>query len=833
MKPTTVLHWWSGLLVRSLLAVVGIAMLTGGLTTIWITRTVSALEHEKTLQGLTELIDAVENTASVACFAGDEQLARDVAQGLLRSSNTLRVVIRAGEGGEGGDAHELARYERASSGHVLPTHFPANLLIRIGRDDASARQVVRSLRSPFDASEVVGQIAVDADWQAIVRRVQESVLSLFVLLTVQMALVIAAVALTVSLLIVKPIKRLSDRLHHTEPTSDSQLEVPEGHETTEIGRLVGDINTLTGCLVATLEQERALQRQQAIAQRKYQDLFDHAASGIFVADREGNLRSFNRAFARLTWLTHGGETEYRRLTEVGWINPPALIDLLTASLDGVADDAAAESATRQTAKDDFKLVGRRGDERWLHVAMLPVGDGSVQGTVTDVTQRKLDELSARRLAVVDSLTGFANRAGLQDLLTETLLRTPVFALVMLDLDGFKQINDSMGFPVGDQLLLQAGERMRACLQAGDSAARIGGDEFVLLLAGEHAPARLGPRIARLLSDLEQPYILPVKGSAEPVSISASIGVATCPTDGGDLHQLLRSAELALNSVRDAGGRSYRHFDPALLAAAEHRRRLEDDLRQALGTHELRLAFQPIVDLASGRLVGAEALLRWAHPVRGMVSPEVFIPLAEEIGLIGEIGQRVLVDACRQVAAWREGGHDWYVSVNVSVKQIPDAMPPAAITRQLAHCGLPASALAIEITEGVLMSNVGTAQSWIASLRAAGVRVYLDDFGTGYSSLSYLKRFSLDTVKIDKSFIRDMNEDNSDRALVNAIITMARSLGLRVVAEGVETAAQLAILRQLGCCYGQGYLFSRPVGSAEFLPVAAQIERTLATPSSAP
>jgi EAL domain-containing protein (putative c-di-GMP-specific phosphodiesterase class I) len=376
--------------------------------------------------------------------------------------------------------------------------------------------------------------------------------------------------------------------------------------------------------------------------------------------------------------------------------------------------------------------------------------------------------------------------------------------------------------VGDQLLVMVAERIRKLLDPGDHAARVGGDEFALVLAGERGSAAIDVRVGQMLQLVGQPYDIDISGRREEIDISASAGIAFFPADGTDLHELLRSTELALNSVQASGGRNYCYFDLAQQAAVEHRRRLEDDLRHALEAGELHLVFQPVVDLATGQPVGAEALLRWSHPVRGLVSPEVFIPLAEDIGLIGEIGLMVLDEACRQVAAWRKAGLDLYVSVNVSVRQIPDDLPPLIVANMLKLHGLPPAAVAIEITEGVLMNNVGVAQSWIEYLRADGMRVYLDDFGTGYSSLSYLKRFALDTVKIDKSFIRDMSEDNSDRALVDAIVTMARSLGLHVVAEGIETQEQLAILRQKGCGYGQGYFFSRPVKGDEFITTIAKI-----------
>jgi diguanylate cyclase (GGDEF)-like protein/PAS domain S-box-containing protein len=793
-------HWWQGILARSLFAVVGIAVLLGGAASLIISRTIGEQEREHAVQGLSELIDTVENTASIASFAKDEQLAVEVVQGLLRNTDVLRVVIRAGDS-------ELARAERVPKADAQQS--------KVGPDGAASWQVARRLTSPFKRSEVVGDIVLDADWLAIDARINKTILDTVLFLSWQMALVVAALVSSMFFLVVRPIKATSDRLHRLDAASGTQLDVPEGHDNSEIGRLVGDINDLTGRLVATLDQERALRQQQAIAQRKYQDLFEHAASGIFVADRDGRLESFNRAFIDLIWLPRRDVTTGRTLTETGWREPEHLLALLRNSLDDRIGDTALE--------DDFLLDGWRDDERWVHVAVMPLGDGSVQGTVTDVTQRKYEELSARRLAITDPLTGFANRTGLQNVLATIAAQSPAFSLLLLDLDGFKQINDAMGFPVGDQLLLMVAARMRAFLHEGDGVARIGGDEFVLILAYDHERAAVDARVDRLLLLLGQPYVLNVQEQKlEGIMISASVGVALYPADGDDLHQLLRSAELALNSVRAAGGHDYRYFDPALLAAVEHRRRIEDDLRRALDAGEFHLAFQPIVDLASGQLVGAEALLRWTHPERGAVSPEIFIPLAEDIGLIGEIGLMVLDEACRQVAAWRRAGLDIYVSVNVSVRQIPDALPPLAVSSMLKQHGLPVEAIVIEITEGVLMSDVTTAQTWIDSLRVAGFRIYLDDFGTGYSSLSYLKRFPMDTVKIDKSFIHDMAADNSDRTLVEAIITMAGSLGLKVVAEGVETASQLDILRQIGCGYGQGYLFSRPVKGEDFPHVAARI-----------
>ncbi|MHB1360507.1 MAG: putative bifunctional diguanylate cyclase/phosphodiesterase [Rhodocyclaceae bacterium] len=791
-------HWWHGILARSLMAVVGIALLMGGASSLLVNQLVAARAHAHSVVKLGELLDTVESMASVAAFVSDEQLAKEVAQGLLRNSELLRVTIH-------GNDRELARAERAppkvGAGETAP---PRNSI---------SSSVKRSLYSPFTPQEVVGEIRLDADQASIDTLVAKDVRFTGWLLAIQLALVIAAMAAMMLFLVVRPIKATSDRLHRLDAAAGERLAIPASHARTELGRLVGDINNLAARLVATIGIEGDLLRQQVIDQRKYQVLFDKAAAGIFVADRDGRLESFNRTFATLTWLPRRAETAGRRLGEIGWREPGHVQALLHDCL------AAANAATLE---GDFQLVGRRRDERWLQVAVTPLGDGNVQGIVTDVTQRRGDEISARQLAVTDALTGFANRAGLQQALSNLGAWTPPFALVMVDLDGFRRVNDAIGFPAGDQLLVMVAERIRKLLDPGDQVARVGGDEFVLVLADARHRAVIDARVERLLQLIGQPYDVKLSGRDEEIDISASAGIAIFPGDGADLQELLRSVGLALGSVQARGGRSFCHFDLSQQVEVEHRRRIEDDLRHALDADELHLVFQPVVDLATGRPVGAEALLRWTHPVRGSVPPDVFIPLAEDLGLIGAIGRMVMTEACRAVAAWRGAGLDLYVSVNVSVRQIPHELPPTVVTKLLAQHRLPPAAIVIEITEGVLMHNVNVAQNWIDSLRADGLRVYLDDFGTGYSSLSYLKRFALDTVKIDKSFIRDMRGDNSDRALVDAIVTMAKSLGLHVVAEGIENPAQLELLRQMGCGYGQGYLFSRPVPGSEFVAVIAQI-----------
>lgn len=516
----------------------------------------------------------------------------------------------------------------------------------------------------------------------------------------------------------------------------------------------------------------------------------------------------------MTWLPWGeAENEGRSLFEAGWNDPAALLGLIQRAL----------YAAEKSAEGDLRLEGQRGDARWLQVGMIALGDGSVQGTVNDVTQRKEEEMMARRLAVTDSLTSFANREGLADKLQALSPGDPPFALARIDLDGFKQVVNAMGFVAGDRVLLDVARRLRHWMRARDFAARLGSGEFALVLDQEQDTLRILERLEELMRLLSQPYVN--YGGEHDVVLGVRVGVARFPDDGQEFKQLLRRAEIALNtagSAQSSGPLGCQLFDPSQEAAAEYRRRLEDDLRVAIGHRELELYCQPIIDLESGQVVGGEALLRWRHEQLGPVSPEIFIPLAEQIGLIDELGYWVLEESCRNVALWRTQNLNLYASVNVSARQIPEGLPTQVVLDVLAKYGLPASAIALEITEGVLMNDLTVAQIWVSDLRRQGLRVFMDDFGTGYSSLSYLKRFPLDVVKIDKSFIRDLQQSNNEFALVEAIVAMARSLELNVVAEGVEDEFQLHELRRLGCGYGQGFFFSRPVAMADFIATVTRI-----------
>ena len=413
------------------------------------------------------------------------------------------------------------------------------------------------------------------------------------------------------------------------------------------------------------------------------------------------------------------------------------------------------------------------------------------------------------LAHVDPITGLPNRHAFNERLSFSLLRVDQFGgsvgLLLLDLDNFKIVNDTLGHHSGDVLLKLVAQRLLECMRGGDVICRIGGDEFAIIL--ESTSSAGGAGIAeKVLAILAAPFDVDV----HEIYVTASAGISTYPEDAADLETLTRNADTAMYQAKGKGKNAFEIFHPEFDQRAQKRLSLETNLRKALERGELMLYYQPQVSLRDGTLVGLEALLRWNHPELGMVSPVEFIPVAEDSGLIVPIGRWVLHTACRQVAAWRDAGLGTvHVSVNLSVRQTKDSHLVHDIISALRENGIAPNQLELEITETVLMENVHANVDLLNRLQTAGIRLSIDDFGTGYSSMAYLKRFPIDQVKIDRTFVRDIPGDRDDEAIITAIIAMAHSLGLSAVAEGVETEQQLEFLRNAGCDIMQGFYFAQP------------------------
>jgi diguanylate cyclase (GGDEF)-like protein len=447
---------------------------------------------------------------------------------------------------------------------------------------------------------------------------------------------------------------------------------------------------------------------------------------------------------------------------------------------------------------------------------------ALQALQEQTRERARAEAQIRHMARHDALTGLPNRVLFHQEMERALTRVShdePFSVLCLDLDRFKSVNDTLGHPVGDALLVEVAKRLMTCIRAGDIIARLGGDEFALLQHGARNPTdamRLADRIIVALS-------APCHVAGHTILTGTSVGIAFAPGDETDPDKLLKAADMALYRAKGDGGGIYRTFEPEMDARMQARRSLEIDLRQALRNHEFQVYYQPIVSLQDFAVTGFEALLRWNHPAQGMVSPADFIPIAEEIGLISAIGAWVLQTACADAALWVT---DAKVAVNLSPMQFKNRTLVADVTSALAASGLPAHRLEIEITETVMLQDTITTLETLDELRSLGVRIAMDDFGTGYSSLSYLRRFPFNKIKIDQCFIRDMSEEHESMAVLRAITGLGSSLGMVTTAEGVETLEQLCRLRDEGCTEVQGFFFSRPKPAEEVGNMLQSIARQM-------
>jgi diguanylate cyclase (GGDEF)-like protein/PAS domain S-box-containing protein len=486
--------------------------------------------------------------------------------------------------------------------------------------------------------------------------------------------------------------------------------------------------------------------------------------------------------------------------------------------------SAALQGARATFECEYRTQKMNGEWMWVAsrgkvTQRKDNGDPKrLTGTSADITARKEAEERADFLATRDALTGLPNRLLLLDRLEQGVSnaarkRTGI-GVLLVDLDNFKTINDSLGHDIGDDLLCQVGQRLAPCLRVTDTLARLGGDEFAVVLENLDIDGQRGTQ--HVAEKILHAMAAPFQVHGHQLNSSCSIGISLFPADGRDANALMRAADVAMYDAKKHGRNTYKFFAQEMNARAHERLAIESYLRSALARDELRLYFQPRVGFARNDLLGVEALLRWQHPQRGLIGPDKFIGVAEDSGLIVPIGEWVLTRACQQVRAWQRDLGELKVSVNVSVGQIADGERLfSAVTRALDDSGLAPDALELELTESLLMMQVDEKVTLLNRLGKLGVSVAIDDFGTGYSSLSYLKRLPVDALKIDKSFVKDVEVDMHDTAIVRAILALAHSLKLNAVAEGVETARQHAALRSMGCDEFQGYFASPPLPAHEF------------------
>ncbi|MCC6609369.1 MAG: PAS domain S-box protein [Burkholderiales bacterium] len=572
--------------------------------------------------------------------------------------------------------------------------------------------------------------------------------------------------------------------------------------------LAGERRLLTSAMDITA-LKRA-ERQLKMSERRFRDFAEAAGEYVWETDVKGRFSYLSRRAEQV--LGYPPEELYgRKATD---LMPPGEAE----RVGGLVAELAAQSQPFRNI--EFGVFARSGSLVWQLVSGVPILDETgrargYRGTALDITERKRAEHRIEELATRDPLTGLPNRLLLGDRLAQGLLSAQregeLLAVLFIDLDHFKNINDTFGHQVGDLLLKEVARRLGGVVRKGDTLSRLGGDEFVIVLEGLKSPDDAGQVAQKILNALAAPCVL----DGHTVNTAGSVGIAIYPTDGADAATLMRHADTAMYAAKSGGRKNYQFFSSDMNVRATERLKLEEALRGALERGELRVFYQPRVDIVSGRLTGAEALLRWAHPEHGLVGPARFMRVVEETGMIHVFGEWVLQTACNQTKAWNAlHGPPFAVAVNFSAKQFNQALL-GRVTEALQSSGLEPELLEIEVTERALTRNVEESRSITGKLRELGVRIVVDDFGTGYSSMSELRRLGVHAIKIDRSFIRLMGTSQDDRIVVRAIIDMARSLQLETIAEGVEREAELHLLRDMGCGEYLGNLLLPPVPASEF------------------
>ncbi len=553
------------------------------------------------------------------------------------------------------------------------------------------------------------------------------------------------------------------------------------------------------------------QAEQTLRDReeRYRLLVESSPYCIHEIDLEGRFLSINNAGLQMLGLEDDRQLLSLPYSECASEKDKGRIEnLLQKAVHGIASH--------------FEFASLGENPRYFKSCLIPIKNEEnivikLMGLTEDITSKKESEMLAWRHANFDSLTGLPNRCMFTEHLTQEIKKTSrsprSLVLLVIDIDRFKDVNDALGHGAGDILLKDAAQRLKGCVRDMDMVARLGGDEFALVLSEVDDPGS----IERIAENILQKFSEPFRLQSQLIYASASIGITLYPEDAEDMETLLKNADQAMYAAKEEGRSRYNYFTPFMQKAAQIRMQIANDLRVALNNDEFQLHYQPIVDLKTGLIVKAEALIRWRHPEHGLISPAAFIPIAEENRMIIDIGNWVFHEAALQVKQWRESySEDFQVSVNKSPIQFHNENHiHAPWLSHLEELGLPGQSITVEITESLLLDISSTVTEQLLNFRDAGIQVSLDDFGTGYSSLSYLKKFDIDYLKIDQSFVRNLEADSDDMVLCEAIIVMAHKLGIKVIAEGIETSEQCRLLAAVGCDYGQGYSFSPPVVSEKF------------------
>ena len=567
--------------------------------------------------------------------------------------------------------------------------------------------------------------------------------------------------------------------------------------------------------IKALETDLRQKKEIILAQHtKLEAFFDSSIDALVQMDFDGHITGWNQQAAKIFGWT-ADEILDQRIEDT--IIP---VRYRAAHRKGMKRFLDTGESTVLNTLIEIHALHRNGHEFPVEMSLSVLDSPDLQefnAYIRDISERKHAETVIWNQANFDSLTGLPNRnlflQKLEHEIRSCDRSNQSLALMYLDLDRFKDVNDSLGHDMGDLLLIEIANRLKKVVREIDTVSRLSGDEFTIILGNIDDQLSVQPICQELLDTLAQPFQL----DNEKVFLTASIGVTFYPQDSKDIENLQRNADQAMYAAKAEGSNRFNFFTPELQQRALRKRKMIGDLRKAIDNQQFEIYYQPIVDLSQDKLIKAEALLRWHHPESGMVSPAVFIPIAEETGLISEIGSWVFYNAIEKAGQWRERFNpDFQISINTSSRQWIDEA--AAMNQWFAHLdelGLSGQAISVEITEGLLVDARDKITNRLLDFRDAEIQIAIDDFGTGYSSLSYLKQFDIDYLKIDQSFVRNLDHEQNDLALCEAIIVMAKKLGIKVIAEGVETENQDRLLKEFGCDFGQGYLYSRPVPAPDF------------------
>lgn len=763
------------------------------------------------------LADVIARNSTAALAFQDVKSAEETLMALRAESGVTAACIY------NGDRQPFARYVRDGN----PSRFMPPPAESPGARFESDRLV--QFREIVLNGEVIGSIYIESDLQRLNRRLQEYSIVIFATLSLALALAVV-LAQYLQRPISRPVIALVSTAQAVSKANDYSIRA-ELRSDDEFGLLGSTFNRMLEQIQKRdhqllqhrqeLEQTVAARTAELVvtnaqlkrAEEKYRSIFEDAVIGIFQSTPDGRPISINRALAQI----HGYDSPEQFIAEVRTVPEELFVDPRR-----VRELSRVLNAGEVARDVELEVYRRDRTKKWIlaNIRAVRDADGNVtllEGTIEDITERKQAQEQVQYLAYYDALTGLANRALLQDRVFNALAaaqrRGEKVALLFLDLDRFKIINDSLGHSFGDLLLQQVGERLKAWSRGQDTVARIGGDEFVIALTGVRDIPDVAVASERLMDAMTPEFII----QSRKIHVSCSIGVSLYPDHGADSETLIKHADAAMYVAKENGRNGYRFFSEDMNAQVVERMTIEHGLRVALERQELFLMYQPQSDTNTGEIVGVEALLRWKHPELGMVPPDRFIRVAENSGLIIPIGEWVMRTACSTAKSWQEIGlRPLPVAVNVSAIQFRQEGFLDTVRRILNETQLAPEYLELELTESVLLSNVSQMQAQLQLLKEMGVKLSIDDFGTGYSSLAYLKQFPVGKLKIDRSFVKNIPGNTDDSAIAAAIVSMAKSLNLKVIAEGVENQDQLAFLQSRGCDEVQGFYLCKPISATQVI-----------------